>query len=121
MDIYRRIALIRTEAEADDLLDELIDRYGDPPQAILGLIKVSLLRNSAAALGITEITQRGQRLLFYIQEPTMEQTTALSQRFRGRVVYSCTGERYYIAIDLGKGQKSAALMQDVIFTMRDAG
>ncbi len=121
LEMYRKIASVRDEHDESELIDELIDRYGDPPQAILGLIKVSLLRNSAAALGITEITQRGQRLLFYIQEPTMEQTTALSQRFRGRVVYSCTGERYYIAIDLGKGQKSAALMQDVIFTMRDAG
>ena len=31
MDLYRRIALVRTEAEADDLMDEVIDRFGDPP------------------------------------------------------------------------------------------
>ena len=32
MDLYRRMAAIRTEDDADELLDEIVDRYGDPPE-----------------------------------------------------------------------------------------
>ena len=51
MDIYRRIALIRTEEEADDLTDELIDRFGDPPPGVNALIHVALLRGEAGIQG----------------------------------------------------------------------
>ena len=35
-----------------DVLDELIDRFGDPPQAVKGLVDVALVLNTAAGLGI---------------------------------------------------------------------
>ncbi|MBQ2500723.1 MAG: transcription-repair coupling factor, partial [Clostridia bacterium] len=62
---YRRIADVRTEDDASDVTDELTDRFGDPPQAVLGLIEVSLLRNIAAHVGVYEIGQSGNRLLLY--------------------------------------------------------
>ena len=58
MDIYRRIALIRTEAEADDLTDEIIDRFGDPPPSVNALIHVALLRGEAGKAGISDIQQK---------------------------------------------------------------
>ena len=48
MDLYRRIARIRSEEEADDLVDELVDRYGDPPRPVNNLISVALLRAAAS-------------------------------------------------------------------------
>ena len=44
MDLYRRMAAIRSQSDADDLLDEIVDRYGDPPKGVLNLIDVALLR-----------------------------------------------------------------------------
>ena len=44
MDLYRRIALLRSEADAAALTDELIDRFGDPPMSVNALILVALLR-----------------------------------------------------------------------------
>ena len=119
IDMYRKIATVRDESDESELIDELIDRYGEPPTAILGLIKVSLLRNSAASLGITEITQRNGTLQFYIQMPENEQIAALSARYGRRILYSCTGKPF-IGVKLLANQKAAALMQEVIFTMRDA-
>ena len=43
LDIYRKIAAITTEEDQSELLDELIDRYGEPPKAILGLLTVALM------------------------------------------------------------------------------
>ena len=64
MDIYRRIASLRTKEEAQDLTDELIDRYGEPPAPVLALLDIALLRTLAAEVGIVDITQQGQTLLF---------------------------------------------------------
>ena len=119
IDMYRKIATVRDETDESELIDELIDRYGEPPSAILGLIKVSLLRNSAASLGITEITQRNGTLQFYIQMPENEQLVALSAKYGRRILYSCTGKPF-IGVKLLANQKASALMQEVIFTMRDA-
>ena len=64
MDLYRRIAAIRTQEDRDDVLDEMIDRYGDPPKAVQLLLEVALLRSAAADFGITDMTQKGNEITF---------------------------------------------------------
>ncbi len=54
MDLYRRMAAVRDQEDADELLDEIVDRYGDPPKGVLNLIDIALLRAKAAKAGITE-------------------------------------------------------------------
>ncbi|MCQ2439912.1 MAG: transcription-repair coupling factor [Oscillospiraceae bacterium] len=80
MDIYRRIALIRDQADADDMVDELIDRFGEPPQSVLTLVRVALLRGEAAPAGITDISQKGGVLRFIIPDFSMERVSALYAR-----------------------------------------
>ncbi len=64
MDVYRRIAALNTQEESRDLLDELLDRYGEPPKAVLALMDVALLRTAAAEIGVRDITQRGETVTF---------------------------------------------------------
>lgn len=64
MDLYRRIAAIRTNDDASDLMDELIDRYGEPPRPVLALLDVALLRAAAAKAGVSDITQKQDTLHF---------------------------------------------------------
>ena len=80
MDLYRRIALIRTEADADDMTDELIDRFGDPPGNVNALIQVALLRGEAGEAGITDISQKNGLLRFEIQDFSMERISALCDK-----------------------------------------
>jgi len=77
MDIYRRIALIRTEEDSNDILSELIDRYGDPPMQVLALTSVAMLRSEASTLGIKEISQKEGWLNFKLIEFNMESISAL--------------------------------------------
>ncbi len=77
MDLYRRIALIRTEAEADDLMDELIDRFGDPPPSVSALLQVSLLRGEAGSAGISDIAQKNGSLRFTVKNFDMEKVSRL--------------------------------------------
>ena len=87
MDIYRRIALIRTEEEADDLTDELIDRFGDPPPGVNALIHVALLRGEAGRAGITDISQKQGYLRFTVKDFDMETVSALyaTPEYKGRL------------------------------------
>ena len=72
--------MIRTEEEADDLLDEVIDRYGDPPPAVSTLIQVALLRGEAGKAGITDITQKQGSLNFSLKEFDMEKVSIIYSR-----------------------------------------
>ena len=87
MDLYRRIALIRTEAEADDLTDELIDRFGDPPQSVNALVHVALLRGEATRAGVADISQKSGALRFVLGDFDMERVSALYAlpAYKGRV------------------------------------
>ena len=58
MDLYRRMASVRTQEDADELLDEIADRFGDVPKGVMNLLDIALLRARAAAVGITQITQK---------------------------------------------------------------
>lgn len=58
LDIYKRIADVSTEEEKSDILDELLDRFGDPPKAVRNLAEVSLLRSECHRAYITEIRER---------------------------------------------------------------
>ena len=80
MDIYRRIALLRTEDEADDLIDELIDRFGDLPSGVSALINVALLRGEAGNAGISDISQKSGKLIFALRDFDMERFSALYAR-----------------------------------------
>ena len=62
MDLYRRIAAIRTDDDASDLLDEMLDRYGEAPKSVLALLDVALLRSAAAKAGVSDISQKGSLL-----------------------------------------------------------
>ncbi len=65
IEAYKRIASLESEEDVSDLIDELIDRYGDVPDSVMGLVDISLLRVLAASLGITEIVQRKDNIIFY--------------------------------------------------------
>ena len=87
MDIYRRIAQVRTEEEADDLTDELIDRFGETPPGVNALIHVALLRGEAGKAGITDISQKQGYLRFTVTDFDMEKVSALyaMQEYNGRL------------------------------------
>ena len=115
MDLYRRIARIRSESDADDLVDELIDRYGDPPRTVNNLISVALLRAAAAGCGISEIAQKGESLLFVLSQVDFGKVSALcgSTAYRGRLLFSA-GEKPHLALKLKKGEDPLKLSSKLV-------
>ena len=68
MDLYRRIAAIRSSEDASDLLDEMLDRYGEAPKSVLTLLDVALLRAAAAKAGVSDISQKKDILRFQLAQ-----------------------------------------------------
>ena len=112
IEVYRRLAAIRTREDALDITDELIDRYGEPPQAVSGLIEVALLRNMAAGLGVTEILQKGKSIRFVIKSEVLPLVGALYEYYKDRFFVS-TIDKSYIDVDL-KGEDSLSVMKNVL-------
>ena len=113
LEIYRRIADIRTEADADDVTDELIDRFGDVPEAVCGLIQIALLRSKAEKLGIYEIRQQPDFLLLYVRQLKSEAVADIVGRFSGRAMLNA-GTKPYIAIRLRKGENIRGLISQIL-------
>lgn len=108
MDLYRRMAAIRSKTDADELLDEIVDRYGDPPRGVLNLIDVALLRASAAPLAITDISQKGPELLFTFLALDFEVVSALcqAQPFAGRLFIQPKTKAPTLRLRLQRGENS---------------
>lgn len=119
LDVYRRIAEVETESDAMDVTDELIDRFGDPPPAVQGLIDIALLRNTASRLGITEVKQQGEALLLYVAQLDMGQVGALIKLMQGRVLLSA-GSRPYLSVKL-QGREPLEALSEVLSAMEEAG
>ena len=109
IDAYRKIASIITEEDSRDVLDELIDRFGDPPKSVIGLVNIALTRNTASRLKITEISQRGENVLFFIQRPEVAQIQALSAFYKNRIKFA-DGAKPYFSVRLDKKQKPYRLL-----------
>ena len=67
LDIYKRIAGIETQEEAEEMLEELIDRFGEPPKSVQNLLTIARLKANANRIYIKDIEQKGQevRLMLY--------------------------------------------------------
>ncbi|MCL2089083.1 MAG: transcription-repair coupling factor [Oscillospiraceae bacterium] len=113
LDIYRKIAAIDSSYAASDLIDEMIDRFGDPPPSVKGLADIALVRNKAAKHGFTEINSNGKNILLYFKEPNMEQISKLMPALKGRVMVNA-GAKPYIAIRQTDNQTPLSLLSEVM-------
>ncbi len=95
LDVYRLIADIRTEVDASDVTDELIDRFGDPPEAVMGLIRIALARSRAARMNITEIKHLNGNLHFYLGDIDMESISIMASALSGRIMLSAGAKTYF--------------------------
>ena len=105
MDLYRRMAAIRDQADADDLLDEIIDRYGDPPKGVLNLVDIALLRANARKVGITDIRQKANEVYFTLSNLNLEAVSMLcsEEGYKNRIQFVASAKQPTIRLRLAAG------------------
>ena len=110
--IYKRIAAIRTDDDVSDIIDELCDRFGEPPQAVMGLIDVAILRSKAAAADICEITGNANTAILHINSIKPEAVAKLSEHFGSRFSLNAASTPVY-TVRMRAGQKMSDLAAEL--------
>ncbi len=103
MALYKRIAHITSQDDADELYDELTDRYGEPPAATGALLDIALLRHRAELCGITAVTQSGNDIRMVPSEfdPVVWQELSASMPSRLR---ASLGSTTFVTLRLRGGE-----------------
>ena len=122
MDLHRRIAAVRTPEDSEDLLDEMMDRYGEPPKSVLALLDVALLRTAAMAAGVSDISQKGERLVLKLAVFRPEGLAAVCAmpKYRRALTLSA-GEDPALTLRLSPGQNVLDTAIDLVEDLRLAG
>ena len=118
IEAYRRIAAIQNAADAADVLDELIDRYGDPPASVSDLVNVSLVRVQAAQVGVYEVTQKKDLLTLSVEKLELPMIRGLLTAFNGRVTAGA-GAKPYLSVKLRPDEKPLDLLSQLLQAMAD--
>ena len=108
MDLYRRMAAIRSQEDADDLLDEIVDRYGEPPKGVLNLVEIALLRANARNVGICDIRQKAGEVQFTMTNLNFEAVSTLCNEadYKNRVQFIATAKEPTLRLRLATGVDS---------------
>lgn len=94
LEVYQRIALLHTAQEAEDMREELIDRFGDIPAPVDNLFRIALLRGAAGRLYVTEIKQRDGQIIFKMKQDAAIDTNGipgLLEEYAGRLYLRTQG------------------------------
>lgn len=103
IEIYKKIAAVGDEEHRADLTDELIDRFGDLPRAVENLLTISLIRNMAGRMGISEISQKDRYVLFTVLNVPFEKVAEAVAALGGRLLYNA-GSKPYLSYKLEKNE-----------------
>ena len=120
MDLYRRMAASRSQEDADDLLDEIVDRYGEPPKGVLNLIDIALLRARARQVSVKDIRQKGSDVLFTLTNLNFDAVSAIcaDPDYKARVTFLANTKEPTLRLKLAS--KADSLKQTKVFIERYA-
>ena len=118
LDVYKRIATIESEEEYDDMLEELMDRFGEPPKAVQNLLAVANLKAMAHRAWLTEIAQKGDQIRFTMFERAKADPAGIEllvKESKGKMKFVIDTNPYFIYM---KPRKNGKDNEDVLTLVR---
>ena len=112
LDIYKRIAGIETQQDYDDMLEELLDRFGEMPKAVMNLLSIARLKALAHRCYVTEIKQIGRDMKITLYENAKLNPVgfpALMQKYRRGLQFKNEQEPKILFTPEGSGNVLTAL------------
>ena len=109
LDMYKRIASIQNADESGEMLDELIDRFGELPKPAANLLLVALIRAEAHAAGVVQLVHKGKETRIYMQERADVDVAAIPDflaEYGRRIQFKATAKNPYFLVNMNgfKGQ-----------------
>ena len=111
--IYRRIADVVSEEDKADVIDELIDRFGEPPTPVLTLIEIAYLRHRAAMCGIKEVSEQSGNMLIYFSNIMSAEVAKLCETLVGRASIN-VGTKPHVIVKKQKTASSIDTLKEVV-------
>ena len=108
LDIYKRIASIANQEEMDDMLEELIDRFGDVPKKVQQLLTIAMLKALAHSAYVVAVEQKGETIKFTMFERAkvkVEAIPALLEQYKGDLQFKVDANPYFTYQKKGKSKK----------------
>ena len=115
LDIYKRIASIENEEEMDDMLEELIDRFGDVPRKVQQLLHIALLKAFAHSVYVTAVEQKTDTIKIVMYEKAKvdpKKIPGLLEAYHGNLVLKAEATPYFLYQKKGKNKKEKS--EDVL-------
>jgi transcription-repair coupling factor (superfamily II helicase) len=112
LDMYKRIASIQNEDEYAEILDELIDRFGDLPKPAGNLLMVALVRAQAHAAGVIKLSHKGTTTIVEMHERADVDVAAIPDLlalYGRRMKFDASTQNPYFTVDM-KGFKGQNLL-----------
>ena len=119
LDIYKRIAGISNEEEYDDMLEELMDRFGELPKSVQNLLSIARLKAMAHEIYLTELTQKGEEIRFVLYEKAMIDAAKIGdflKEYNGRMKFTVDANPYFTYMKPRKGGRDN---EDVLVLVRE--
>ncbi len=86
IEIYKKISHIQNSEDADDIAEELLDRFGDIPNTVCSLIDISYIRALGCRLGIKKIHQDGKQIIFHPDASDLKPLVLLTESQNGKMM-----------------------------------
>lgn len=111
LQMYKKIALIENDEDEAEIIDELLDRFGDIPRDTMNLIRISKIRAMAGKLGVKEIMQQGYKIIFKLWENVKLTENTMAQLisvYGGKMMVN-GGKEPFIRLTVNKEEPVAAI------------
>lgn len=108
LDLYKRIAGLTSLEECEEILDEMADRFGDPPEAVMNLLFVAEVKLTAKNLYIQEINGNSRRIILYMDPQAKirgENIPALLAKAGNQLMFKQDVRPYFIIYTDRKNEK----------------
>lgn len=126
LDVYKRIAGIETEDEINDMMEELIDRFGDVPKKVQQLLNIAALKALAHDVYVTSVEQKGEEFKFTMYEKARVQAQRiplLLEKHKGALTFQVDSNPYFIYHEKGrnrneKNNKALDVVKNVLIEIK---
>jgi len=102
IEIYQLIAGSKNEDDIQNVIDEIIDRYGQIPEEIENLLEIARIKNLAREKFVLKINQRGDNIIYYFDEKkfNIDVVEKLMRIYRGNIKFSPSKISPYITVQI---------------------
>ena len=113
LDMYKKIASVISDEDRMEIFDELLDRFGDPPQEVSNLLDVAIIRNRASRLGISKLVKQQDKAIVIFDEKSVlgpELYVKLMDKY-GPSINMLGSERPRLTLSLARGNAAPQILR----------